>query len=463
MKSFNIKTKSLRLSSLVVALGASLLIVACGGGGGGGEGPGGGPVPPVNQQAWQGALSLEDKTGQVDTPDVAVNASGVAYAIWAQVDGDRQKVFSSRYINGAWEAAQTVSEDVLANDTADKRPQIVVHPDGRASAVWTQKSPNGNVNVMVDTTDDLGVWAFEDAIQNVPAVGRIQLESDGKGQAMAIWDHGGLISASRFNGVKFEDRDLVSAPADVDATSASVAMHDGRALAVWVAKLANGKERAFVRNFSNGAWEPVAFAVSRPDSDNVLATDVALQADGKAVVAWSDQIAGGAQVVARIASDATTFKWELPQVLENTGNNFFPAVAMDPQGRAVVVWEQQVAGISDVLASRFDGASWGNANVQSTDKDALQMQVGMDGDGRAFVVWTQFTATQINVMSNRMDPVTGAWGTPELLETEDRGAAIAPSLAVSSVGRAVAVWMQADGATDAGGNDVNSIAANVFK
>jgi hypothetical protein len=472
MKFLNNKTRRARLNGLVAALGASLLIVACGGGGGGGGvgDAGGGPGGPVGpQQAWQGSLPVEVRPGQADNVDVAVNASGVAYAVWSQVNGNRQEVFSSRYIDGQWQDALQVSKTVATDEIADL-PQVVVHPSGSATAVWTQTNVLGTgvvtKSIVGNSTNAAGVWGNEQVFEflplDTPNLG-LGLEADGIGAAMAFWSVNGTVVASHFNGVAFGFRTAVSNQNHDFANSPSVAMRNGKAVAVWVADV-NAFPAVFYKTFEGGQWSNDSSPLSQ---DNALleTPTLALQADGKAVVAWKQDGA----VLARLASDAFAFVntgWGTPpEVLGNLGINKFPKAALDPQGRAVVVWEQSVGGDGNILAARFDGTSWKPSNVESANLDATQVRLGMDRTGRGFAVWSQFIDGKFSIFGNRMNPDTGAWGTPELLETEDGGGAFLPSLAVSEgqEGRAVAAWKQQDGTTGAGGIQINNIAGNVFK
>jgi hypothetical protein len=463
MKFLNIKTRRTRLNALVAALGASLLIVACGGGGGdagGGGGPGGTPVPP---QAWQGTLPLESEIGQADTPKVAVNANGIAYAIWAQVDGKRTKIFASRYIDGAWQEALVVSKSVELNQAASS-PQIVVHPDGTASAIWTEPQFFGN-ELLASSTDQDGQWKTEVSLESAVTFSDLKLESDGEGTAVAIWrKDNSKVNASVFSAGQFGAVETLSLNTQVEATVPSVSMVAGKAVAVWAAKSGPAANPGmFARVFQDGKWEANVFILSNPVGPEVLSTDVSVQADGKAVATWSEKVTGGAIVSVRNASNAFGFQWAPSgEIVGPTGNNFTPVVATDTQGRAVVVWEQQTAGKSSFSSSRFDGTRWNKGPVDLSAGDAQQMQLGMDGSGRAIAVWTQSIGALSHIMSNRMDPVTGEWGTPELIENEDRGSAFLPSVAVSSRGLAVANWNQRDGTRD-GGVEVNSIVANVFK
>jgi hypothetical protein len=169
-------------------------------------------------------------------------------------------------------------------------------------------------------------------------------------------------------------------------------------------------------------------------------------------------------VFTRLAVNSELEQWGSIEQL-GFGNAVGPKPAMDAQGRAVVAWAQIAAGgRSDIFSSRFDGTSWRNDKVETDDAfEHLGVQLGMDATGRAFAIWERKDGLRFDVLSNRMDPATGQWGTPELIETEDRGTATSESLAVSADGRAVAAWEQTNGTATPTGVPISSVMANVFK
>jgi hypothetical protein len=449
------------LRSFACVAGVAFMLVACGGGDAGGDGP----APP----AWQIAQLLEATAGEVDDIDVAINASGVGYAVWTQADltDGRTKVMSSRYINGAWESVQEVSKSVFANDVA-KDPKVVVHPDGRATAIWMQRVFTGQA-VVGSTVDANGSWPDQlktllGSMTSAPV--NLGLSSDGLGNAIAVWALDGTVHASYFSGNDFRAVQQISVGAGSGVSSPAVVMDtsgSGDALAIWIENDTN-KQKVFSRSFVDGTWSATAIALSSNTPDGIDVAKVTMGSNGKAVAVWGQRQGASHSLMARVAINAPGGQWGAEELLAS-GETFSLNASMDPQGRAVVVWEQAAGVRFNILASRFDGLDWAApVKIESDDAgDAFDVRIGMDASGHAFAVWEQDDGTRSNVMANRMDATTGAWGTPERIETEDRGVASEPSLAVNASGSAVAAWTQQDGTTDAGGDQIGSVAANVFK
>ena len=102
-----------------------------------------------------------------------------------------------------------------------------------------------------------------------------------------------------------------------------------------------------------------------------------------------------------------------------------------------------------------DGA-WSTAELIETDNagHASDPQVAFDSSGNAIAVWFQDDGTRYNIWANRFNGTS--WGTAELIETDNVGTAYQPQVAVDSNGNAIAVWSQNDGTRD-------NIWANSFK
>ena len=139
--------------------------------------------------------------------------------------------------------------------------------------------------------------------------------------------------------------------------------------------------------------------------------------------------------------------WGTAELIEadNAGDAYSPQIAVDGAGNAIAVWYQYDSIRSNIWANRFDGTAWSTAELIETDDtgDAYDPQIAVDGAGNAIAVWYQDDGVRFNIWANRFDGT--AWGTAELIETDDAGDAYDPQIAVDGAGNAIAVWYQDDG------------------
>jgi hypothetical protein len=127
-----------------------------------------------------------DSAGDADSAQIAFGTSGHALAVWHQSDGTRFNIVANRYSAGSgWGSAQRVNiED--ARDA--RRPQIALDASGEAVAVW-QQDDGMRVNTWANRYSPTTGWGTAELIEteNLGNVGMPQVATDGSGHALAIW------------------------------------------------------------------------------------------------------------------------------------------------------------------------------------------------------------------------------------------------------------------------------------
>ena len=127
-------------------------------------------------------------------PQIAVDASGNAIAVWYQSDGTRDNIYANRYTAGTgWSTAVLIETD----DTgpADS-PQIAIDGSGNAIAVWEQDGdPSPGVN---EVRNDIWAnrytagsgWGTATLIEtdNAGTAYSPQIAVDAGGNAIAVWE-----------------------------------------------------------------------------------------------------------------------------------------------------------------------------------------------------------------------------------------------------------------------------------
>ena len=78
-----------------------------------------------------------DNAGDAINPQVAFDASGNAVVVWQQSDGTRYNIWSNRYTasTGLWGTAALIETD---NAGDANNPQVAIDASGNALAVWSQ-------------------------------------------------------------------------------------------------------------------------------------------------------------------------------------------------------------------------------------------------------------------------------------------------------------------------------------
>ena len=88
---------------------------------------------------WGTATLIEtDNAGSAASPQIAFDSTGNALAVWSQSDGARINIWANRYTRGiGWGTAALIETD---NAGDANEPQVGIDPSGNALAVWYQSN-----------------------------------------------------------------------------------------------------------------------------------------------------------------------------------------------------------------------------------------------------------------------------------------------------------------------------------
>src|ERR1700733_10528079 len=135
---------------------------------------------------WSSPVTISSAPGNNNqaNPQVAVNPSGYAVAVWEELNGTSVVRASTMQFGGSWSAPIDIS---LPGSDSSQIPQVAVDPAGNAVAVWARN--NGSFTIMqAATLPFASAWSTPVDISPTnkdsfsPQVG-----VDSSGNAVAIW------------------------------------------------------------------------------------------------------------------------------------------------------------------------------------------------------------------------------------------------------------------------------------
>jgi len=256
---------------------------------------------------WGEAEQIEDNTGNATRPEVAMDPSGNAIAVWQQYDGERDNIWSNRYTPGVGWGTQTPIENDNAGPATS--PQVAVDANGNAIAVWQQYDGERDNIWSNRYTATTGGWSTAELIETEDGgeASEPQVAMDRSGNAVAVW--------SQFDGTSFD---------------------------IW-------------SNRYEGTWG-TAQRIEDNETGAALSPQVAMDASGSAVVVWTQP--HGAHTSIWSSRYATSFGWlgEEPIESYDQGGATAPqvAMAMEPNGSATAVWTQRVGGNDEIWSNRLE-------------------------------------------------------------------------------------------------------------
>lgn len=407
---------------------------------------------------WRAPVLIKsDNLVAASNPQIAVDSSGRAIAVWEQLDGAQYSIWSNRYTVGSgWGAPEIIS---TSTGGSARYPKVSVNASGNALAVWHQYDGVRVSNIWANRFTAGDGWETPELIETDDAGSAIdpQIATDANGHALAVWsqiDGAGAradIWSNRYTaGSGWGVAQLIETDtAGGSAGSPQVEVDAlGNAIAVWHQQVLQPSGGVYRRVWSNrytagGDWgtaEIIDTAVA-----DALRPQVAMGPNGIAFAVWEQF--EGARYTAWSSRYAVDSGWGTPvRISPNGANVRNPKIAIDENGHALAVWEGGSASYS-IWSNRYTvGGGWGDAQrIQAEGSgNALNPQIAVDARGHAIAVWEQTDGIRNSVWSNRFTAANG-WAAPALIETSDLGEALGTQIAIGSDGHAVAVWEQSDG------------------
>jgi hypothetical protein len=343
--------------------------------------------------------TLSDSGQDAFSPQVAVNADGDAVFTWVRFDGTNYRIQArARSAAGTWSGVQDLSDPVQSANS----PQVAVDRDGDAVFTW-QRFDGANLRIQARKRSATGALSAVQTLSNNRSdADQPQVAVDPGGDAVFTWVRR---DGSGFLRVQARARSAAGALSKVqnlsdpgqDAGSPQVAVdRDGDAVFTWVRSEGINHDhwiQASARSAA-GTLSPVQ-DLSDPDR-NGFPSQVAVDADGDAVFTWSHWDGANFRVQARARSRNGALS--AVQTLSDNGRNAGePQVAVDWSGDAVFTWQRPDGpGFVRVQARERSaaGALSKVHNLSDSGQHAFFPQVAVDPGGDAVVTWGLFGLVQ---------------------------------------------------------------------
>lgn len=144
---------------------------------------------------WSSATLLDGLSGDVGFPIISMDGSGTAIVVWKQLSGGYYNLNAKRYTpTGGW-GSTTLLE--LNNGDTDS-PDIAMDGSGNAIAVWKQEDATYN-SIYANEYTVSSVFGGATLIENETGNGNLpRIAMDGSGTAIAVWAIDGIIYANHY-------------------------------------------------------------------------------------------------------------------------------------------------------------------------------------------------------------------------------------------------------------------------
>ncbi len=219
----------------------------------------------------------------------------------------------------------------------------------------------------------------------------------------------------------------------------------GNETAIWGRRVGRSwVVQSATRSFGGSWLAPVTLSVSGAGSALVAAGP-----EGNVTAVWLLEREEGRRSVVQSATRSAGGIWSAPVTLSPPRKAArSPQIALDPQGGATAVWEEEYSGAIE-SSTRSSGGSWSAPVTLSTNGVAAAWpQVAVDSQGNATAVWAGAISggrMQSRRIQTATRPAGGTWSAPVSISTAGHRHVQDPQIAVSPQGEATAIWQRSNG------------------
>ena len=308
----------------------------------------------ASTSVWDGIKTLDTRTDNANSPQIAFNSQGNAFATWVQNDGSHLSPYVSYFTksSGNWGTPYTIDND---NHPAGD-PQMGFDGNDNLFIVWAQGSP-GSHDIWVNRFTPTGGWGLAQTIESDGnTADKPQIAVDSDGNANVVWQEWDGVRNNIFSnrytygsnwGANSQALESSSHTADdPDITVDS----QGKATTAW----AMGAGHVYANTYVPGSdWDGMVSIYTDTNSNNGFHTQISTNASGDTVAVWRQWDGSAWSIYANSRPEGSS-TWATAQAIESMSNNAdHPQITVNADGNAVAVWEHSDGSHLKIYANRF--------------------------------------------------------------------------------------------------------------
>jgi len=289
--------------------------------------------------------------------------------------------------------------------------------------------------------------------------------TDSAGNIWVVWDQTTAAGDSdiyigklQVGASTFDPSAQVTADADYQRNPAIAIDNDDTIYVVWQGDDPSGRWDIFASTSVDGTnWSnPVQVNAGDPNNESdQTAPAIAIDANDKAYIVWEDDQAGNKDIwVATSGSDANGITWSSIPITADQYNQSEPAIAIDSSNIAYVVWTDGRSGSdTDIFGADSATGPWSNVSIVVSDSNQSSPVITGESSGNGLhLLWVDDANGNADIFYGATPdgfattPLTGA----SIIKEPDSIQA-APSIAVSGTAnsaKVLACWQDTRNVVD---------------
>jgi hypothetical protein len=358
---------------------------------------------------------VSDPAEDAQLPNVVVDSSGNAVAVWEIFNGSTSRVQAARLPFGSstWISATADLATGITLDTGAKT-QLGIDALGNTTAGWINALGASSFIQSARLPSGSDTWtSLTDIAANIPS--NLTLEVDPAGNAVAVWEaRSGFKTILQGASIAFnatiwtQTADLTTS--SVNSFNPSLGVDgSGNAIAMWATGFAPSTLviKASKLPFGTTTWLATS-DVTVPEQ-GAFHPSIAVAPSGYAVASWQFKHTPSEFVIQGATLAVGSFSWSTPVDLTslNQNNSRVPTTAVDPLGNAIVLWSQDIGSQTFLMGSLLPyGLPWIPGMILSplnTNIDALNPSVALSANNYGVVAYEGVSPSEFLVLASHLN------------------------------------------------------------
>ncbi len=222
----------------------------------------------------------------------------------------------------------------------------------------------------------------------------------------------------------------------------------GNETAIWGRRLGRSGVVQSATRPAGGSWSPPVTLSTAGAWPGLLAAGP----EGTLTAVWLLEREEGWRSVVQSATRPTGGIWSAPVTVSPPKKAArSPQIALDPQGGATAVWEEEYSGAIEISTRSSEGIWSAPVTLSANGVRGAWPQVAVDAQGNATAVWVgrvpngrRFSAYGRRIQTATR-PAGGIWSAPVSISKAGHRLVQDPQIAVSPQGDATAIWQRSNG------------------
>jgi hypothetical protein len=347
----------------------------------------------VARADWTTSQRLTWNSGASFGQAIAVYSSGNIHVVWHDYTPGKGEIYYRRSTDGG--ATWLTSQRLTWNSGNSSNPAIAVDSSGNPHIVWMDGTPGNDEIYYKRSTDGGATWLTSQRL---------------------TWNSG-----------------TSSYPAIAVDSS-------GNPHTVWGDSTPGNCEIYYKRSTDGGATWLTSQRLTWTAEDSYWPA-IAVDSSGNPHILWEDS-PGTAEIYYKKSTDGGTTWLKSQRLTWNSGDSYWPAIAVDSSGQLHVVWSDNTIGNAEIYykKSTNGGDAWmTNQRLTWTSGKSIGADIAVDSSDQLHVVWRDLTPGNYEIYYKKSPDGGSSWGTNQRL-TWNTGWSEYPMIAVDSLDNLHVVW-----------------------